>query len=58
VTRNLATVANLDPLLNLHKRSDLHLIANLTPIKVRETVNANIPSQLHIGGNPLKRLFK
>jgi hypothetical protein len=48
VTRNLATRADSGVLLDLDKRSDLGLVANLTTIEVDETKNAHVAPELYV----------
>ena len=39
MTRNLASVADFDPLLNLHEGPNLHIVSDFTTIEVGEAVN-------------------
>ena len=57
MTGNFAAVPNLDPFLNLHKRSNLHIVPNLTSVKIDEIVKPDIFAQFHIGGYPLKQML-
>jgi hypothetical protein len=54
VAGNLAAIPNPRPLLNLDKRADLHVIADLTPIQVRETKDADAFAQLDVRRDLLK----
>jgi hypothetical protein len=58
VARNLAAVANLGTLLDFHKGSNLHIIADFTTVKIGEIVNPDIFTQLDVRGDPLKFLLR
>jgi hypothetical protein len=55
VAGNLAAIPNPRALLNLYKRADLRVIADLTTIQVRKTEDADTLAQLYIRSNLLKR---
>lgn len=56
VAGNLAPVADLRAFLDFHECADLHLVADLAAVQVRETVNPNVFAQLHVGGDLLNGL--
>jgi hypothetical protein len=57
MTGNFTPISNLDPLLNLHKRSNLHVVPDLAPVKIDEIVKPDILSQFNIGSYPLKQML-
>ena len=57
MTGNFAAVPNFDPFLNLHKRSNLHIVPDLATVKIDKVVKPDIFAQLHIGSYPLKQML-
>src|ERR1035441_5595228 len=56
VAGNFAAAPDFRALLDFNERADLHIIADFTPVKIGETEDANVSSQLDIRRNPLERL--
>ena len=52
----LCSVADFRAFLNFNERSDLHVVADFTAVKICEIVNADVFSQFYIGRDPLKLL--
>src|ERR1700730_4743825 len=55
VTGNLAARSNRCPFLHLYERSDPGLVSDLAPVKVNESVNADITPQLYVRGDELMK---
>jgi hypothetical protein len=53
VAGNLAAVANFDTFLDFDKSADPDVVANFTTVEIRKVVNADIPSQSHVGSDSL-----
>src|ERR1700737_5076744 len=53
VTADFATFADFCSLLDLNERANSCLAANLASIKVYESVNSHVATELHIWRNPL-----
>src|SRR5207247_891475 len=52
VALDLAARPDLRPLLNLHERADRRLVADLAAVQVDERVDAHVPPQLDVRGDP------
>jgi hypothetical protein len=57
MTGDFAAVPNLDPFLNLYKRSNLHVVPDLAAIQVDKVMKPDIFAQLHIGSYSLKQML-
>src|SRR5207245_1021088 len=55
MTLNLAARPDLRTLLNLHERPDRRLVSDLTAVQIDERINADVPPQLDIRGDPLEQ---
>ena len=58
VAGDFAAVSNFNPFLNLHERSNLYVIPDLTTVKIDEIVKPDISAQLHVRSHPLKRMLR
>ena len=48
---DLAAVADLRPFLDFHERADLHIVANLAPVKIYEAIGPNPLAELYVRRN-------
>ena len=58
VTGDFAAISNLNPLLDLHKRSNLYVIPDLTPVKIDKIVKPDISAQFHVRSHPLEQMLR
>ncbi len=57
MTGDLASVSDLNPLLDLYKGSNLYVVPDLTTVKIDETVKLDIFAQFHVRSHRLKQML-